>query len=192
MANNLQNTSGKSPRRDKSKSLRQTVIQVRMNDEEIALLDNKRGTESRSRFLRHALYDDAAKQSESVTSYVPDIERMVMALNRLGVNVNQIARRCNTEAKNARPWSTTSKQMCTSEEMKILEACQQELHDTKDELVRLQESVQKQSAIIQMSTLPVGTRMWLERHMGSDDFYERINEVLDGEPIYEHEVGGDV
>ena len=76
--------------------------------------------------------------------------------------------------------------------MKTLEACQKELHDTKDKLARLRESVQKQSAIIQMSTLPAETRMWLERHMGSDDFYERINEVLDGKSIYEHEVGGDV
>ena len=99
MANNLQNTSGKSARRDKSKSVRQAEVKIRMNDEEIALLDNKRGTESRSRFLRHALYGGAENRHKSVSVRVPDIERMTMALNRLGVNVNQIARRCNTEGR---------------------------------------------------------------------------------------------
>lgn len=188
MANNLQNTSGKSARRDKSKSLRQTVIQVRMNDEEIALLDNKRGTESRSRFLRHALYGGAENRHKSMDVRVPDIERMTMALNRFGVNVNQIARRCNAEAKNARPWSTTSKQTCTSEEMKTLEACQKELHDLNDKLARMEDAIRKQTMELQLCRLTPEVRAMLEGFGDSTYLPDLVDELLADE---RQEVGGD-
>ena len=67
-----------------------------MNDEEFALLEERRGTRSRSNFLRGALYqDDYSPRKREVTLDVPALDRVRFELNRIGVNLNQIARARN-------------------------------------------------------------------------------------------------
>ncbi len=189
MADNYEKRSGKSTRQRKSKSLRQTVVQVRMNDEEIALLDSKRGTESRSLFLRRALHDDARNNRELVTVRVPELEGVRMDLKRIGVNANQIARRYNMEAKNARPWSTMSAPAGTREDVKSFEEFTQELRKTNTLLEQLNESVRKQTMEMQLSELYPEVRALLEDFGDATHLPDVVDELLSDE---RHEVGGDV
>ena len=60
------------------------------------LLDEQRKTRSRSNFLRDALYASRyAPPSREVVLDVPALDRVRVELNRIGVNMNQIARARN-------------------------------------------------------------------------------------------------
>lgn len=50
----MEKRSAKATRQHYKKDRRETVVQVRMNEEELTLLDAKRGSRSRSNFLRGA------------------------------------------------------------------------------------------------------------------------------------------
>lgn len=96
MADVYEIRSGKATRQKHERSRRDKVVQVRMNDEELSLLDERRGRQSRSNFLRGALYEKRqAPQTREVVLDVPMLDRVRMELNRIGVNVNQIARERN-------------------------------------------------------------------------------------------------
>ena len=56
MADMYEKRSGKATRQKHEKDRRDKVVQVRMSDAELSLLDERRGTRSRSNFLRGALY----------------------------------------------------------------------------------------------------------------------------------------
>ena len=93
MAKEVEKRSDKATRQHYKKDRRETVIQVRMNAEELALLDGKRGGRTRSNYLRGALYGSAGSHTEhEVVADTPQLDRMLMELNRIGVNINQIAR----------------------------------------------------------------------------------------------------
>ena len=65
MADMYEKRSGKATRQKHEKDRRDKVVQVRMSDAELSLLDERRGTRSRSNFLRGALYGNRhAPQSE--------------------------------------------------------------------------------------------------------------------------------
>lgn len=181
MANKLQNTSRKSPRRNTSKSVRQAEVKVRMNDEEIALLDTKRGTDSRSRFLRRALYDGRDNQRKLVTVHVPEIERAIIEMNRIGVNVNQIARQWNVESKKGSSWATTSMLMRMDEDAKTLAEHTRELQKTNELLSNIYEAIREQNADTQMDRLAFATSELLS------DFDDSACSLEE-----RHEVGGDV
>ena len=96
MADMYEKRSGKATRQKHEKDRRDKVVQVRMSDAELSLLDERRGTRSRSNFLRGALYGNRhASQSREVVLDVPALDRVRIELNRIGVNVNQIARARN-------------------------------------------------------------------------------------------------
>lgn len=100
MAKEVEKRSGKATRQRYKKDRRETVIQVRMNAEELALLDGKRGGRTRSNYLRGALYGSAGSHTEhEVVADTPQLDRMLMELNRIGVNINQIARVFNARVK---------------------------------------------------------------------------------------------
>ena len=100
MAKEVEKRSGKATRQRYKKDRRETVIQVRMNAEELALLDGKRGGRTRSNYLRGALYGSAGSHTEhEVVADTPQLDRMLMELNRIGVNINQIARAFNARVK---------------------------------------------------------------------------------------------
>ena len=100
MAKEVEKRSGKATRQHYKKDRRETVIQVRMNAEELALLDGKRGGRTRSNYLRGALYGSAGSHTEhEVVADTPQLDRMLMELNRIGVNINQIARAFNARVK---------------------------------------------------------------------------------------------
>lgn len=93
MAKEVEKRSGKATRQRYKKDRREAVVQVRMNAEELALLDGKRGGRTRSNYLRGALYGSAGSHTEhEVVADTPQLDRMLMELNRIGVNINQIAR----------------------------------------------------------------------------------------------------
>jgi hypothetical protein len=189
MADNYQKRSGKATRQHYKKDRRESVVQVRMNDAEVALLDTKRGTVSRSLFLRRSLYDDAENTHKLVTVHIPELEGVRMDLNRIGVNVNQISRHCNTAAKNARPWSTTSTQTCTQDDMKVLDECAQELRKANAILECLAEKIRKQAMEIQLSKLHPATREYLESYGDDEHRSELVDELLSD---VRDVVGGDV
>ena len=56
MAETYEKRSGKATRQKYVKDRRDKVVQVRMSDAELSLLDEQRKTRSRSNFLRGALY----------------------------------------------------------------------------------------------------------------------------------------
>ena len=90
MADMYEKRSGKATRQKYEKDRRDKVVQVRMSDAELSLLDERRGTRSRSNFLRGALYGNRhASQSREVVLDVPALDRVRIELNRIGVNVNQ-------------------------------------------------------------------------------------------------------
>lgn len=96
MAETYEIRSGRATRQRYERTRRDRVVQVRMNDEEFALLEERRGTRSRSNFLRGALYqDDYSPRKREVTLDVPALDRVRFELNRIGVNLNQIARARN-------------------------------------------------------------------------------------------------
>lgn len=100
MAKEVEKRSGKATRQRYKKDRREAVIQVRMNAEELALLDGKRGGRTRSNYLRGALYGSAGSHTEhEVVADTPQLDRMLMELNRIGVNINQIARAFNARVK---------------------------------------------------------------------------------------------
>ena len=100
MAKEVEKRSGKATRQRYKKDRREAVIQVRMNGEELALLDGKRGGRTRSNYLRSALYGSAdSRTKHEVVADTPQLDRMLMELNRIGVNINQIARAYNTRSK---------------------------------------------------------------------------------------------
>lgn len=91
MADMYEKRSGKATRQKHEKDRRDKVVQVRMSDAELSLLDERRGTRSRSNFLRGALYGNRhAPQSREVVLDVPALDRVRIELNRIGVNVNQM------------------------------------------------------------------------------------------------------
>lgn len=92
---NKEKRSAKATRQHYKKDRREAVIQVRMNEEELNMLDTKRGERSRSNFLRGALYGKPIK-SDTVMVEAPQLDAFVMELNRIGVNANQMARALNT------------------------------------------------------------------------------------------------
>ncbi len=60
----------------------------------------KRGGRTRSNYLRGALYGSAGSHTEhEVVADTPQLDRMLMELNRIGVNINQIARAFNARVK---------------------------------------------------------------------------------------------
>lgn len=91
----MEKRSAKATRQHYKKDRRETVVQVRMNEEELTLLDAKRGSRSRSNFLRGALHDKR-NITETTRVEMPQLDSVVMELNRIGVNVNQMARALNT------------------------------------------------------------------------------------------------
>lgn len=100
MAKEVEKRSGKATRQRYKKDRREAVVQVRMNAEELALLDGKRGGRTRSNYLRGALYGSAGSHTEhEVVADTPQLDRMLMELNRIGVNINQIARAFNARVK---------------------------------------------------------------------------------------------
>lgn len=100
MAKEVEKRSCKATRQRYKKDRREAVIQVRMNGEELALLDGKRGGRTRSNYLRSALYGSAdSRTKHEVVADTPQLDRMLMELNRIGVNINQIARAYNTRSK---------------------------------------------------------------------------------------------
>lgn len=79
MAKEVEKRSGKATRQRYKKDRRETVIQVRMNAEELALLDGKRGGRTRSNYLRGALYGSAGSHTEhEVVADTPQLDRMLM------------------------------------------------------------------------------------------------------------------
>lgn len=102
MAKEVEKRSGRATRQRQYKPCREKVVQVRMSDEELDMLDDVRGLCSRSGFMRgRALYGKAG----TAVVDVPQLDRMMMELNRIGVNVNQIARACNAARARGGPAS---------------------------------------------------------------------------------------
>ena len=78
MANEVEKRSGKATRQRYKKDRREAVVQVRMNAEELALLDGKRGGRTRSNYLRGALYGSAGSHTEhEVVADTPQLDRML-------------------------------------------------------------------------------------------------------------------
>ncbi|MDO4428458.1 MAG: plasmid mobilization relaxosome protein MobC [Atopobiaceae bacterium] len=116
MADVYEIRSGKATRQRHERSRRDKVVQVRMSNEELSLLDERRGRQSRSNFLRGALYERRqAPRTHVVVLDVPLLDRVRMELNRIGVNVNQIARERNRRPNGMRLLDATRERMTTGE-----------------------------------------------------------------------------
>ena len=131
MADKYEKRSGKATRQKHEKDRRDKVVQVRMSDAELSLLDERRGARSRSNFLRGALYGNRhASQSREVVLDVPALDRVRIELNRIGVNVNQIARVRNQRMSGMSMYDAVREEMRTKDEAEAF----REFRDSVDKL----------------------------------------------------------
>ena len=131
MAETYEKRSGKATRQKYVKDRRDKVVQVRMNDAELSLLDERRGTCSRSNFLRGELYASRyAPPSREVVLDVPALDRVRVELNRIGVNMNQIARARNRRLSGMGMLDATREEMRTKDEAEAF----REFRDSVDRL----------------------------------------------------------
>lgn len=144
MADMYEKRSGRATRQRYKKDRRDRVVQVRMNDEELSLLDEQRGAYSRSNYLRGALYPgrrDVGRQSVVVD--VPGLDRMLMELNRIGVNVNQIARARNEYVNRLDMLEAARYRVDTQDEAKALDKVGEELAALRGEVEGLRADLQR-------------------------------------------------
>lgn len=131
MAETYEKRSGKATRQKYVKDRRDKVVQVRMNDAELSLLDEQRGTCSRSNFLRGELYASRyAPPSREVVLDVPALDRVRVELNRIGVNMNQIARARNRRLSGMGVLDAVREEMRTKDEAEAF----REFRDSVDKL----------------------------------------------------------
>lgn len=131
MADMYEKRSGKATRQKYVKDRRDKVVQVRMSDAELSLLDEQRGTCSRSNFLRGELYGNRhASQSREVVLDVPALDRVRIELNRIGVNVNQIARAHNQRMSGMSMYDAVREELRTKDEAEAF----REFRDSVDKL----------------------------------------------------------
>ena len=131
MAETYEKRSGKATRQKYVKDRRDKVVQVRMNDAELSLLDEQRKTRSRSNFLRDALYASRyAPPSREVVLDAPALDRVRVELNRIGVNMNQIARARNRRLSGMGMLDATREEMRTKDEAEAF----REFRDSVDKL----------------------------------------------------------
>lgn len=131
MAETYEKRSGKATRQKYVKDRRDKVVQVRMSDAELSLLDEQRGTCSRSNFLRGALYASRyAPPSREVVLDVPALDRVRVELNRIGVNMNQIARARNRRLSGMGMLDAAREEMRTKDEAEAF----REFRDSVDRL----------------------------------------------------------
>ena len=83
-------------RADRSDYLRKRIVRVRFNDCEIEALDEMRGGCHRATYLRQLLLAGTrAPARRQVAVRCASMDALVRELNRIGVNMNQIARARN-------------------------------------------------------------------------------------------------
>lgn len=143
----MEKRSAKATRQHYKKERRDTVVQVRMNEEELERLDAKRGSHSRSNFLRGALYSKSMK-SETAMVEIPRLDDAVMELNRIGVNINQIARVLNTQLAKRRVNSVSQlmEYRNLKNDIEELEGCKEEVEKLRASIEELRYAIQEQHA----------------------------------------------
>lgn len=72
---------------------RNHVVKIRLSDDELALIDAERGSCPRARYIRGALFRDVrSAMPRRIVIRCGSMDDLVRALNRIGVNVNQLVR----------------------------------------------------------------------------------------------------
>ena len=138
MAKEVEKRSGKATRQRYKKDRREAVVQVRMNAEELALLDGKRGGRTRSNYLRGALYGSTGSRTKhEVVADTPQLDRMLMELNRIGVNINQIARAFNARAKGMSMLEQVRADMQVKSDKEAFESLRESIEGLSDEVKEL-------------------------------------------------------
>ena len=98
MAENVEKRNAKSTRK-RTRPSREHRVDVRFNDEELEVLDTNRNlcSMSRSAYIRSAaLREVYARKANKPVTHNADAAKLVAAVNKVGVNVNQMARALNT------------------------------------------------------------------------------------------------
>ena len=136
MAVSAEKRSSRVRRQASKKQLKNSTVQVRFSDEELAALDavcESTGM-TRSAVLRSWTVpgEGAGSNPVYVVTKNADAERLAMEARRIGVNVNQIARTLNAEAKGRGG-------MLRSE---TLDGCEKSLEEVRGELSKLAREVE--------------------------------------------------
>ena len=130
------------------KGRRDKVVRVRMNDEELSLLDEQRGTSSRSNYLRGGLYYGSWDvRPRRVVVSVLELDRVRLELNRIGVNVNQIARARNEHIGRLGMLEAAKYQVNTKDEAKALDKVGEELAALRYEVEGLRGDLQRREDV---------------------------------------------
>ena len=136
MADMYEKRSGKATRQKHEKDRRDKVVQVRMSDAELSLLDERRGTRSRSNFLRGALYGNRhASQSRGVVLDVP-------ALDRVRIELNRIARARNQRMSGMSMYDAVREEMRTKDEAEAFREFRDSVDKLRAEVERLRLDLQ--------------------------------------------------
>ena len=144
MADMYEKRSGRATRQKYQRGRRDKVVQVRMNDEELSLLDELRGTCSRSNFLRCALYPSRRDvRRQTVVVDVPELDRVRMELNRIGVNVNQIARARNEYIDRLDMLEAARYRVSTQDEAEELRGFREAVDRLREEVEGLRDDLQR-------------------------------------------------
>lgn len=150
----MEKRSAKATRQHYKKDRRETVVQVRMNEEELTLLDAKRGSRSRSNFLRGALHDKR-NITETTRVEMPQLDSVVMELNRIGVNVNQMARVLNSQLAERRMNSVSQMMEYRSlkNDIAMLDECKANIEKMRATMDDLREEMQPRDAFSMVDDL---------------------------------------
>lgn len=150
----MEKRSAKATRQHYKKDRRETVVQVRMNEEELTLLDAKRGSPSRSNFLRGALHDKR-NITETTRVEMPQLDSVVMELNRIGVNVNQMARVLNSQLAKRRMNSVSQMMEYRSlkNDIAMLDECKANIEKMRATMDDLREEMQPRDALSMVDDL---------------------------------------
>lgn len=150
----MEKRSAKATRQHYKKDRRETVVQVRMNEEELTLLDAKRGSRSRSNFLRGVLHDKR-NITETTRVEMPQLDSVVMELNRIGVNVNQMARVLNSQLAKRRMNSVSQMMEYRSlkNDIAMLDECKANIEKMRATMDDLREEMQPRDALSMVDDL---------------------------------------
>lgn len=124
-----------------------------MNEEELTLLDAKRGSRSRSNF-RGALHDKR-NITETTRVEMPQLDSVVMELNRIGVNVNQMARVLNSQLAKRRMNSVSQMMEYRSlkNDIAMLDECKANIEKMRATMDDLREEMQPRDALSMVDDL---------------------------------------
>lgn len=142
MAKEVMQRSAKATRQTGRKQRREKVVQVRMNDDELSKLDKMRGSVTRSDYLRRGVSSPVLYSEHKTVVDTPQIDRVLMELKRIGVNVNQMARASNAQAKSrgidfAAIKLNAEKQQSLAELRKSVDKLFAEVSELRDDVVFL-------------------------------------------------------